>query len=231
MKKLLLLILLFPLLCSCSLYYRAIHKSIEGRMGHSSHCLVYSEKDSAIIRDIFNYGIRIGINENDSALSIGAGSGCREFVLSMFTDYVTFYLEDIDTSCITTKRTIEIYLPHYESLRGKPITNKFITTGGTERTLNIGNSKVNKVIIFNVYHHFTDDMAVMSECYRVLVSGGQMIISEHVLKRNRKSYKFCDYGGTYKSEENFIRDVEAAGFRLDTVIRIGKYYRDFFFSK
>ncbi len=43
---------------------------------------------------------------------------------------VLFYPEDLDTLCITQSKIRETCIPHYTNLRGKPITNKFITESG-----------------------------------------------------------------------------------------------------
>jgi SAM-dependent methyltransferase len=195
------------------------------------HCRILKENDSLIIKEIFNYQQKLNIENRDSVLSIGAGSGYREFVYAFYVDSVTFLLEDIDTTCVSTNKIRNVYLPHYSTLKGSPFTCSFWPVYGTDTTINLGNSLVGKVLIYNVYHHFTNDMDMMLECLRVLKSGGSLIIGEHVLKRNRKSYKFCDFGGYYKTEENFVSDIEILGFVCDTVISNGKYWRDFFFRK
>jgi SAM-dependent methyltransferase len=195
------------------------------------HCRILKENDSLIIKEIFNYQQKLNIENRDSVLSIGAGSGYREFVYAFYVDSVTFLLEDIDTTCVSTNKIRNVYLPHYSTLKGSPFTCSFWPVYGTDTTINLGNSLVGKVLIYNVYHHFTNDMDMMLECLRVLKSGGSLIIGEHVLKRNRKSYKFCDFGGYYKTEENFVSDIERLGFVCDTVISNGKYWRDFFFRK
>jgi len=89
----------------------------------------------------------------------------------------------------------------------------------------------NKILIYNSYHHFTNDIEIIKECQRILRKDGKLIICDHVFKRNKHSYKFCDYGGDYKTEENLVNDIEMNGFDCDTVIANGKYWRVFIFCK
>jgi SAM-dependent methyltransferase len=232
-KRIVLIILsITAFVSSCSLVNRIfLSNKISSFKGHSSYCRVYSSADSSTINYFLEFTNKQFICNGDSVLSIGAGSGGREFLISLFTDNILFYLEDLDTSCITKKRIDSIYLPHYSSLREKSITNNFITISGTDTTVFLKDNSVNKVFIYNVYHHFLNDIAVIKDCKRVLIEGGKLIIGEHVLNRNRKSFMFCDYGGYYKTEENFVKDIENSGFVCDTVIAEGKYWRLFIFSK
>lgn len=217
---------------SCSLLHRTFRrKSLESFKGHSSYCKIYTSKDTKEIESFTDFVKTINVEDYDSILSIGAGSGCREFLISLTTDNIKFYLEDLDTTCISKGKIDSIYLPHYSHIRGKPITNTFITVSGTDTSINLSCNSVNKVLIYNAYHHFTNDIAIVNECNRLLTKDGELIICEHVLSRNRKSYKFCDYGGYYKTEENFIKDIDDTGFLCKRVIRNGKYWRIFIFSK
>ncbi|MBN2779081.1 MAG: methyltransferase domain-containing protein [Bacteroidales bacterium] len=232
MKKLFIAISVLFLICSCTLMNRVfLAKQISSYQGHSKNCKLYSSKDSTSIKYFEKLVGLCDINTNDSILSIGAGSGGREFLLSLFTDSILFYLQDIDTLCISKMRIDSTYYPHYSKLRGQQITNTFRTISGTKNSVFLPANKVNKVFIYNVYHHFSDDIAMVKECNRVLTEGGKLIIAEHVLKRNKKSYKFCDYGGYYKNESNFVSDIENCNFICDTIIEDGKYWRLFIFSK
>lgn len=199
--------------------------------GHSKNCQMYDRNDTTSINYFKKLVDITDINDNDTILSIGAGSGKYEFLMSTFTDNIVFYLEDIDTSCISYDRIHHQYIPHYSNIKGSDITCDFITITGTDSSVFISDNSVNKVFIYNAYHHFTNDIAIVQDCHRVLSTGGKLIICEHVLKRNRKSYKFCDYGGMYKTEYHFVNDIVNNGFSCDLIHRSGKWWRIFVFSK
>ncbi len=231
-KNTFIFIFLILILSSCTLMNRILNRAqISSYKGHSRNCRLFTEKDSVQIKYFREFVQICGIKNNDTILSIGAGSGGYEFLISLYTDNVLFYLEDIDTSCISQERIFQIYYPHYSKLRGKPITNRFVTVQGRDTLTGMDYLSVNKILIYNVFHHFTNDAAMINECNRVLRKNGKLIICEHVLKRNRKSYKFCDYGGYYKTQENFISDIEAAGFTCEKLMADGKYWRLFIFKK
>lgn len=198
--------------------------------GYDPFCRMIEITDTvrvnAIREDVYRYGLR----KYDTVVSIGVGSGWREFMLSVFADSITFYLEDIDTTCITHDKINNKYLPYYSKFREKPITNCFIPILGSDSTIDIKSSVANTILIINVYHHFSNDLAMINECKRILKKGGKLFIDEHVLRRNKYSFKFCDYGGYYKSENNFVKDIEKLGLTCDTIYRFGEYGRSFVFS-
>jgi len=171
------------------------------------------------------------LTKGDTIVSVGAGSGWREFMYSVFYDSITFYLEDLDTSCITCSKIRNTYLPKYSKIKGSKITASFIPATGNETEIKINSNKANMILIIGAYHHFTNDMAIVRECFRILKPNGRLVIHEAVMNRNKMSFRFCDWGGFYKSEKNFIKDIVGAGFKLDTIYKYDKYFRRFFFTK
>lgn len=227
LKQIILIFLVLLALVSCSLFYTS------GRgHGFSHYCYKVESNDTGRINAVYRWEFpKIGFVSGDTIVSIGVGSGWREFLYSLFADDLTFYMEDLDTSCITQLKIKNDYLPHYTAIRNGPITCRFIPVRGTLNSFKTASNMADKVIMMNVYHHFGDDIAMIEESKRVLKSGGKLIIMEHVLSRNRRSHKFCTAGGRYKTENRFRSDIEAKGFSCDTVYRNGKYLRLFVFVK
>jgi ubiquinone/menaquinone biosynthesis C-methylase UbiE len=192
---------------------------------------VITEANTKVIESTKDFMIKSRIKNHDTVLSIGAETGEKEFIISMFTDSILFYLEDINTSRISQNNIEIVYTPYYSKMRGSPITNKFVTVKGTPKTIPMSDNSVNKIIIYKAYHHFKHDTDMMNECYRILRKNGIMTIGEHVLKKNKKSRKFCTGGGWYKTEENFVKDIEKTGFKSDTIYSSDEYWRIFVFSK
>jgi SAM-dependent methyltransferase len=227
------LVIVLFLITSCGFFKRIrYHLNNFNSHGHSQNCSVISESTHPAIwkltKDIFLNVI--DFKKKDTIVSIGVGSGSQEFLFSVFTDSITFYLEDLDTSCITTDKIKNIYLPHYSAIKGRALTNNFIVSTGTDTTVNLNNNTADKVLIFNVYHHFSNDIAMVKECKRILKPNGKLIIHEAILRRNRSSFRFCDFGGYYKSEKNFIKDITCTGLKCDTVYKLDKFSRIFVFN-
>jgi len=220
---------------SCSWYNQTIYKNkrvVSANSNGHTPCYISPKQDTSIIRRTMNsYLTAFDFRKNDTVASIGVGGGWREFLYSVFTDGITFYMEDMDTSCITREKINNIYIPHYSEIRGSKLTNNFIPASGSDSSINIKDNAVCKVIIVNVYHHFTKDKAMIKECRRILKPEGNLIIGEFVFRKNKHSYRYCPIdGGMYKSEKNFVNDIINIGFKTDTVYR-QRMYRIFVFSK
>ena len=199
--------------------------------GFQKLCQEVKNLDSATYNNYKSEAKSLRLSKGDTIVSIGAGSGWREFMYSVFYDSITFYLEDLDTSCITRSKIRDTYLPYYSRIKGSKITASFIPATGNETEIKIKSNTANMILIIGAYHHFTNDMAMVRECFRILKPDGRLVIHEAVMNRNKMSFRFCDWGGFYKSEKNFVKDIVDAGFTLDTIYRFDKYFRKFFFKK
>ena len=200
------------------------------------------------------------ISKNDSILSIGARDGAFEFMASFFVDSVKFYLEDIDTLCMSQFRIDNIYLPEYNNIKkdiryynlytkknkifryemndtlftsrlNQPINCTYEYISGTDTSINAKNNIVNKVYINRTYHHFTKPEKMIEECSRILTDHGMLIIGEYVTLWDRKTWKHCSYGGYYKTEKNFIKHIESHGYKIDKVYKGKENWREFIFIK
>lgn len=217
---------------SCGVYKRIKYNYMNSNShGFQRHCNIVSESDTAEYRRSKISANELSFKKGDTVVSIGVGSGWREFMYSVFTDSVTFYLEDVDTSCVTCAKIRNKYLPYYSGIRGSGITNKFIPAIGTDNCINIKSNTADLIIIIGSYHHFTNDIAIVKECMRILKPHGRLYINEAVMKRKMISFKFCDWGGFYKSEKNFVKDIENVGFKCDTINRFDESSREFYFIK
>lgn len=233
LKNFLIFAILCLLLSSCNFFIRLryMNKKIDEK-GHTN-CYIFPKQDTSKLKFYKNSYVRtFDLKKNDTVVSIGVGSGWREFLFSIFTDGLTFYMEDIDTSCITKEKIKNIYLPHYSDMRGCKLTNNFIPVVGTDTTVDLKNNSANKVLIVNVYHHFSNDISMVKECKRILKTNGNLMIGEFIMRKNKHSHRFCRVvGGNYKSENNFVKDIVDIGFKCDTIYRQGKHYRIFIFTK
>lgn len=223
---------MMSLMISCGLYKRIRYNCMNTtKPGYQPKCKKVSLIDTTAYRLSELESRKFDFQNGDTIVSIGVGSGVREFMFSVFTDSLTFYLEDLDTSCITRKKIQEDYIPHYSAFRGSLITNTFIPAIGTDTSVNIESNVADMILIINVYHHFTHDNAMVKECYRILKPNGRLFIHDAVMKREKISFRFCGWGGFYKSEKNFVEDIENIGFKCDSIQRYDKNFRGFYFHK
>lgn len=260
--------LLLVITNSCNLLY--IHKAKKGKLEIEQYnCFEpisysenkqYSGKKYPFNVATFQTNTSKFFSTNDTVLSIGARDGAFEFMSSFFIDSITYYLVDIDSSCLSQYRIDNIYLPAYNKIKSDisyynlykskskirrdttkdylfksklndPINCEYKFILGTATTINIKDKLVNKIYINRTYHHFTNPEEMISECKRILVDNGTLIIGEYVTSWNRKTYKHCSQGGYYKTEKNFIENIESQGFIIDTVYRDKDKWREFVFIK
>jgi len=227
-----LLFIAFCILTSCGVVKKIRYNSKNSNShGFQRLCQGISNLNSSTYNYYESEAKALKLKNGDTIVSVGAGSGWREFMYSVFYDSITFYLEDLDTSCITRSKIRNTYLPKYSKIKGSTITASFIPATGNETEININSNKANMILIIGAYHHFTNDMAIVRECFRILKPNGRLVIHEAVMNRNKMSFRFCDWGGFYKSEKNFIKDIVGAGFKLDTIYKYDKNFRRFFFTK
>ena len=104
------------------------------------------------------YGEQIeiwNVQPGDVVADIGAYDGYLDGVISMFSDSATIYIQDIDSSAFWVFR--EKLLPHFNMLRGKPITNQFRYVQGTYDTTNLPHDAFDKILLNNVLHYIGAD--------------------------------------------------------------------------
>jgi ubiquinone/menaquinone biosynthesis C-methylase UbiE len=169
------------------------------------------------------------IKSKENVLSVGVGDGWREFEYSLTFDSVNFFLEDIDTTCLT-KEQLAIDKAKYSAIRGKDITCNFSTVKGTEKTIEYSDTAFDRVLIIHAWHEMTYYHEMVKECCRVLKSGGSLSIAEWVIEGKYK--KGCPHAThVYLTEPLFIKEIESCGFKFQKDFSISDNYKVFNFIK
>lgn len=111
---------------------------------------------------------------------VGASNGYHMGMVSVFTDSLTIYLEDIDSDCLNPKE-VEKVKNWYEWVRQTPITNQFHLVLGTETETKLPEKTFDKVVITASFHHFSDPVNMLTDLKTKLRPGGQLYIIENVV--------------------------------------------------
>jgi len=171
------------------------------------------------------------LKANDTIVSLGCGNGWREFELSLLTNKLTFYLEDLDSVSLN-HRNISKSKAEFADNRKSPLTNTFQIIYGTTKTIPIKDAFADKVMIMNSYHHFDDKDLMLKEIYRVLNPHGKLIITDHVsLTESKESSYGCDRKYYLLNEKDLIDQIVKSNFKLITVTKMAKQTRVFVFQK
>ena len=164
-------------------------------------------------------------------MSLGAGSGWREFELSLLTNKLTFYLEDLDSLSLNQKNLSKAEADFTHN-RKSPLTNTFRPVYGTTQTIPVRDSLADKVMIMNSYHHFDNKDQMLIEIYRVLKHHGRLIITDHVsLTESKESTYGCDRTYFLLNQKDLVDQIVKAGFTLRSITNMEKRTRIFVFEK
>lgn len=112
---------------------------------------------------------------------VGASNGYHMGMVSVFTDSLTIYLEDIDTLCLNQSEVDKVK-NWYEWVREKPVTNEFHLVLGTETATRLPDSTFDKVVATASFHHFSDPAAMLADLKTKLKTGGKLYIIENVVE-------------------------------------------------
>lgn len=187
----------------------------------------YNKKECEEFKsDIALYGIKNG----DVIADIGAASGWYEGVLSVFTDSVIYYVQDIDTA-YTSLGQLKAVVKHFSAIRERPQTNKFrLVIGEANETL-LPEKFFDIIMIKNTYHHFEDKNAMLMDIKTKLKPNGVIWVMDEAFSNQ---YAQTKHGGC-KIKAEKIDDVLSAfklhGFHLfKSVAPMSAYYNSLCFS-
>lgn len=171
------------------------------------------------------------LKANDTIISLGCGNGWREFELSLLTNKLTFYLEDLDSVSLNQLH-VNKAKTQFTANRKSPLTNTFQLIYGTTRTIPVQDSFAQKVMIMNAYHHFDNKDEMLKEIYRILKYQGRLIITDHVsLTKSKESSYGCDRKYYLLNEKDLVDQITKANFKLISVTKMEKKTRVFVFEK
>jgi SAM-dependent methyltransferase len=147
-----------------------------------------------------------------------AKNGWFEAAASVYYDSLTFYLEDIDGVCLNepnVKSTIALY----SKIKKRVISNRFESFIGTDSTTGLPNQLFDRVLLNNVYHHFSKKIQMLADIKRITKSDGFLYVFEPIiLEKQAKSFE-CQY---YTSETSLISEFEKAGFQYLETYQFGE---------
>jgi hypothetical protein len=110
----------------------------------------------------------VQIKNGDAVADIGSYDGYYPSIYSVFTDSVSFYLNDISRAGFVYFDSIR---PICTEKRGGEISNSFKIVIGNDSSSNLPGRFFNKVILRDVLHHFKMMNKMLQDIKRILKSG------------------------------------------------------------
>lgn len=143
----------------------------------------------------------MAITPGDTIADIGAGSGYHVFKMAPMAQKGLIYAVDIQDEMLTALREKK------ENGASKNIT----IVKGSEKSINLPENSVDKVLMVDVYHEFSYPIAMIASVKKALRPGGKLYLIE---------YRGEDDGVPIKelhkmTEAQAVKEMKAAGMKLE----------------
>ena len=188
-------------------------------------------KTAEMIRKIYSEQIAfVSLQENDTIVDIGAASGWFEGALSSVTDFrnISFVLVDIDSGCLNQLK-VDRMQAHYASVKGAPITNRFIPVLNTPDSLYLPLDLFPKVWLLNTLHELPDKKKMILDIHAVLRNGGEVLVLEMEAEKINELHPVCRK--PLLSFEELRHLFQANGFIYKDHLRLSKKRNDLVFLR
>ena len=168
------------------------------------------------LQDEYNaYAIPLGCQKHEVIADVGSLNGRVPVVVSVFVDSITWYIQDIDTSCLNTAEFQKV-LDHHRKLNKGPINGTFHIVIGDSKMTNLPMDTFDKVLLINVYHELEFRNDILLDIKTILKSSGVLVIMERMGKERNEIHGDCKMPKLY--EPDFISEMDEYGFALESKI-------------
>ncbi|GAB5399299.1 MAG: class I SAM-dependent methyltransferase [Aureisphaera sp.] len=145
--------------------------------------------------------MNMDIGPNDTIADIGAGSGYHVFKMAPRATNGLVYAVDIQD---------EMLLTIQQNKKKKGIKNVEVVKG-SEQSVNLSENSVDKILMVDVYHEFSDPVAMLSSITKALRPNGKLFLIEY-----RAEDPLVPIKRVHKmSEAQAVKEMEAAGLHLE----------------
>ena len=142
----------------------------------------------------------MNIQPGDTLADIGAGSGYHVFKMSPILKNGLIYAVDIQAEM----------LKEIQSKIDTQNNNNTVIVLGTERSVNLPENSVDKVLMVDVYHEFNYPYEMMQSIKKALRSNGKIYLVEYRGEDPRVPIKKIHK----MTQKQAVKEMEAAGFKL-----------------
>lgn len=156
----------------------------------------------------------ITFQAGDTIADIGTADGWFAAALSAYSDSLTFYLEDVDSS-VWSRVEFDSAVQHFSRARGKRVSNQFHYVKGTDKATGLPSNTFHKVLIIDTYHHFKHRDEMLSNVVSLLKPGGKIVILEALARRPGDIHQGCRT--PIYQEHEIVSHMEAHKLKLETI--------------
>ncbi|RZK29145.1 MAG: methyltransferase domain-containing protein, partial [Hymenobacter sp.] len=122
--------------------------------------------------------------------SVGAGGANKEILYSMLADSLVFYLQDIDSTCLS-KTVLPITIQQHYEATGQVCDDTFISVMGTETDTKLPERFFDKVLIENTLHELTKPDEMLQSIRNSLKPDGFLFIEDFIAHKPGQRHRGC----------------------------------------
>jgi len=156
-----------------------------------------------------------GIEANMSVADIGAGNGVISFILLGSGLPLNVVMTEIDEDYLALLKTKIIKYGSGNQLSSISLIK------GTDNDLGLGDLKVDRMILREVFHHLKDTDSILEDISLHLKPDGYLIVEESTKELTKNGEKSCNKATTYKK---IMKEFGAAGYDLEGLEVVGSFY-------
>ena len=155
------------------------------------------EKEENTSKLLQNMGIKAG----DTLADIGAGSGYHVFKMAPMADEGLVYAVDIQDEMLAALR----------EKKEKGTSKNIEIIKGSEKSVNLPENSVDKVLMVDVYHEFNYPIAMIASIRKALRPDGKIYLIEYRGEDAKIPIKKLHK----MTEAQAVKEMKAAGFKLE----------------
>jgi Methyltransferase domain len=150
---------------------------------------------------------------HETIADVGSYDGYYPVLYSIFTDSISFYLNDITYEGFKNFKSIKALC---EAKRDKNQTNTFKIVIGNEESTNLPNVSFNKIIIRDALHHCKNMSKILEDVRQIMKKETSLFLFEPIKLGNEMDEKLCTHAMTrdafleLMNTHNFILKKEIA---------------------
>jgi SAM-dependent methyltransferase len=169
-------------------------------------------KNSTDAKNRFTRAIQFyQFQKHETIVSIGAEDCENEVIYGLMSDSVNFILENISAKVLSKTQLNEAKEFYEEKFHQKNNCTYIIQYGNDTSTLLTSHS-VDKVIIENTFHEFSEPQKMLKDVYRILKPNGKLFLYEIIGTPKYKIHKHCRLYLYSKEELNTF--AKKANFKI-----------------
>ena len=159
----------------------------------------------------------LGLGPGMTFAEVGASSGYYNGAMAVYSDSVTYYLQDIDEDCLN-EENLQKVLKHYSKFRKGSITNTndFHIVIGTETKTNLPENTFDVVFTNGTFHVLNYPDSIISDIHKSLKIDGTLAIrDEFIFEDKVVPCKDAACVNPLTKYEDFIVIMERNNFKLE----------------